>query len=294
MAKNTYFRHGTRNEQMLQQSLVDEFIKMFGLDILYIPRKLIRKDTVLNEEVISQFDDSFLTYAYFENFEGFAGNGDILTKFGIRSTDEITLSLSRQIFQDFIAVQMVGVEGIEVGSRPQEGDLIYFPLTDNLFEIKFVEHEVPFYQFGTLYTYQIKCELYEYENETAAADIFEQQENEGFIVKYYYDFASLSGEPTLGEMVVGSITGITAMVNDWVPNKKYIELRSPIATADYNTYQIGETLTGQTSGFSINISSFDELDMKDPFASNIEFETEGDNILDFTERNPFGEFGNRS
>lgn len=145
MAKNTYFRHGTRNEQMLQQSLVDEFIKMFGQDILYIPRKLVRKDTILNEEVISQFDDSFLTYAYFENFEGFAGNGDILTKFGIRSTDEITLSMSRQIFQDFIAVQMLNVENIEVGSRPQEGDLVYFPLTDNLFEIKFVEHEVPFY-----------------------------------------------------------------------------------------------------------------------------------------------------
>lgn len=294
MAKSTYFRHGTRNEQMLQQSLVDEFIKMFGLDILYIPRKLIRKDSVLNEEVISQFDDSFLTYAYFENFEGFSGNGDILTKFGIRSTDEITLSLSRQMFQDFIAVQMVGVTGIEVGSRPQEGDLVYFPLTDNLFEIKFVEHEVPFYQFGALYTYQIKCELYEYENETAGFDIFEQQKDEGFIVKYYYDSASLSGEPTLGEMVVGSITGITAMINEWNPGLRYVELRSPIATAEYDTYQLGETLTGQTSGFSINISSFDELDMKDPFASNIEFETEGDNILDFTERNPFGEFGNRS
>jgi hypothetical protein len=294
MAKNTYFRHGTRNEQMLQQSLVDEFIKMFGQDILYIPRKLVRKDTILNEEVISQFDDSFLTYAYFENFEGFAGNGDILTKFGIRSTDEITLSMSRQIFQDFIAVQMVNVENIEVGSRPQEGDLVYFPLTDNLFEIKFVEHEVPFYQFGALYTYQIKCELFEYENETAGVDIFDTQENEGFIVKYYYDPQSITGEPTIGEMVVGSVTGITAMVNKWVPRESYVELRAPIATADYNVYQIGETLTGQESGFSINISSFDELDMEDPFAQNIEFENTGDSILDFTEVNPFGEFGNRS
>ena len=267
---------------------------MFGQDILYIPRKLIRKDTILNEEVISQFDDAFLTYAYFENFEGFAGNGDILTKFGIRSTDEITLSLSRQMFQDFIAVMMVGVENIEVGSRPQEGDLVYFPLTDNLFEIKFVEHETPFYQFGTLYTYQIKCELYEYQNETAGSDIFETQKDEGFIVKYYYDPATLVGEPTLGEMVIGSITGITAMINEWNPRESYIELSSPIATVDYNTYQIGETLTGQESGFSINISSFDELDMKDAYAQNIEFETIGDGILDFTERNPFGEFGNRS
>ena len=294
MAKTTYFRHGTRNEQMLQQSLVDEFIKMFGQDILYIPRKLIRKDTILNEEVISEFNDSFLTYAYFENYEGFAGNGDILTKFGIRSTDEITLSLSRQMFTDFIAVQMIGDEGIEVGTRPQEGDLIYFPLTDNLFEIKFVEHESPFYQFGALYTYQIKCELFEYQNETAGGDIFDTQEDEGFVVKYYYDAASLSGDLVIGEMVVGSITGITAMVNGWNPGERYVELRAPIATADYNVYQIGETLTGQESGFSINISSFDELDMEDPFAQNIEFENTGDSILDFTEVNPFGEFGNRS
>ena len=290
MAKNTYFRHGTRNEQMLQQSLVDEFIKMFGQDILYIPRKLVRKDTVLNEEIISEFNDSFLTYAYFENFEGFAGNGDILTKFGIRSTDEVTLSLSRQIFQDFIAVQMIGVEGIEVGSRPQEGDLIYFTLTDNLFEVKFVEHESPFYQFGSLYTYQLKCELYEYQNETAGTDIFATQEDEGFIIKYYYDVGGITGEPTMGEMVVGSSASApTAMINMWNPDKRFIELRS-----HSGEFSVGETLTGQESGFTINISSFDELDIKDTYAQNLEFEDFGDEILDFTETNPFGVIGNRS
>ena len=294
MAKNTFFRHGTRNEQMLQQSLVDEFVKMFGLDILYIPRKLISKDTILNEEVISQFDDAFLTYAYLENTEGFQGAGDILTKFGIRSTDEITLTISRQLYEDFLAIQMVGADNIEVGSRPSEGDLIFFPLTSNLFEIKFVEHEKPFYQFGKLYTYELKCELFEYSNETAGGDIFESQEDEGFVVKYYYDLSTLSGEPSLGEMVTGSITGITSMINQWDPAEAWIELRAFNANTNYNTYQVGETLTGVKSGFSINISSFDELDMEDAFASNIEFETTGDNILDFTERNPFGEFGNRS
>ena len=236
MAKNTYFRHGTRNEQILQQSLVDEFVKMFGLDILYIPRKLVAQDKVLNEEVISQFDDSFLTYAYLENNEGFQGAGDILTKFGIRSTDEITLTMSKQIFDDFIAVQMVGAPDILVGSRPQEGDLIFFPLTSNLFEVKFVEHEKPFYQFGKLYTYELKCELYEYANETAGSDIFETQEDEGFVIKYYYDMNTLSGEPSLGEMVTGSVTGIQAMVNDWNPDKFYIELRAFTANENYNTY----------------------------------------------------------
>ena len=279
---------------MLQQSLVDEFVKMFGLDILYIPRKLISRDTILNEEVISQFDDAFLTYAYLENTEGFQGAGDILTKFGIRSTDEITLTISRQLYEDFLAIQMTGVDDILVGNRPSEGDLIFFPLTSNLFEIKFVEHEKPFYQFGKLYTYELKCELFEYSNETAGGDIFESQEDEGFVVKYYYDTSTLSGEPSLGEMVTGSITGITSMINQWDPAESWIELRAFNANSNYNTYQVGETLTGVKSGFSINISSFDELDMEDAFASNIEFENTGDDILDFTERNPFGEFGNRS
>ena len=279
---------------MLQQSLVDEFVKMFGLDILYIPRKLISRDTILNEEVISQFDDAFLTYAYLENTEGFQGAGDILTKFGIRSTDEITLTISRQLYEDFLAIQMTGVDEIVVGDRPSEGDLIFFPLTSNLFEIKFVEHEKPFYQFGKLYTYELKCELFEYSNETAGGDIFESQEDEGFVVKYYYDTSTLSGEPSLGEMVTGSITGITSMINQWDPAESWIELRAFNANSNYNTYQVGETLTGVKSGFSINISSFDELDMEDAFASNIEFENTGDDILDFTERNPFGEFGNRS
>ena len=294
MAKNTYFRHGTRNEQMLQQSLVDEFVKMFGLDILYIPRKVIAQDTILNEEIISEFDDAYLTYAYLENNEGFQGAGDILTKFGIRSTDEITLTLSRQMFTDFIAVQMEAESDILVGSRPQEGDLIYFPLTSNLFEVKFVEHEKQFYQFGALYTYELKCELFEYANETAGGDIFESQKDEGFIIKYYYDRASLNGEPTLGEMVTGSVTGVTAMINEWNPDGAYVELRT-FTTSDTNSeFKIGETLLGDNSGFSINISSFDELDIKDAYASNIEFEIEADGILDFTEINPFGEFGNRN
>lgn len=155
---------------MLQQSLVDEFVKMFGLDILYIPRKLISRDTILNEEVISQFDDAFLTYAYLENTEGFQGAGDILTKFGIRSTDEITLTISRQLYEDFLAIQMTGADDVVLGTRPSEGDLIFFPLTSNLFEIKFVEHEKPFYQLGKNYVYELRCELFELEDEMGGWD----------------------------------------------------------------------------------------------------------------------------
>ena len=267
---------------------------MFGVTTNYIPRRLIRSDNILNEETISEFTDSFTLEAYLENFEGFQGSGDILTKFGIRSTDEITLVISRHQFEDFVSIPMQLVDDVPLPGRPAEGDLIYFPMSDNLFEVKFVEHESPFYQFGKLYTYKLKCELFEYTNETTGDGIFDTQRDEGFVVKYYYEQATLNGMPEVGELVTGSLTGLTAYINLWNPEERYIELRAPTGSTEHGQFQVGETLTGSNSGFSINISSFDELDMKDAYADNIEFETEGDDILDFTERNPFGEFGNRS
>ena len=199
--RNTYFTHGTRNEQFLLQNLVEEHLKMFGMDVLYCPRKLIQKDGVFNEEVISEFDDSYLIEAYLENPEGFAGNGDLLTKFGIRQTDEITMVISQQRFSDFISQFLLLDEGktIEVAERPQEGDLIYFPITCNYFEIKFVEHEEPFYQLGKGYVYKLKCELFEYSDEQG--DLFEDDEtliDYGYSVKHYY-------LPTNGVTATGTV-----------------------------------------------------------------------------------------
>ena len=148
---------------------------MFGMDILYIPRQLIRKDGVFNEEVISEFDDSYIIEAYLENNEGFQGGGDLLTKFGIRQTDEITMVISQQRFSDLISQFLLLDKDVEVGERPQEGDLIYFPLSSNYFEIKFVEHEEPFYQLGKGYIFKLQCELFEYQDEQG--DIFEGDED---------------------------------------------------------------------------------------------------------------------
>ena len=187
MARNVFFTHGTRNEQFLQQNLVEEYIKMFGMDVLYIPRQMIAKDNVFNEEVISQFDDSYIIEAYLENFDGFQGGGDLLTKFGIRQTDEITMVISQQRFSDLISQFLLLDEDIEVGERPQEGDLIYFPLSSNYFEIKFVEHEEPFYQLGKNYTYKLKAELFEYSDEGGeffAGD--DEMIDTGYTVQYYY------------------------------------------------------------------------------------------------------------
>ena len=189
MARSTYFTHGTRNEQFLLQNLVEEHLKMFGMDVLYCPRKMVMKDGVFNEESISEFDDAYIIEAYLENFDGFQGGGDLMTKFGIRQTDELTLVISQQRFSDLISQFLLLDKGttIEVGERPQEGDLIYFPITSNFFEIKFVEHEEPFYQLGKGYVYKLKCELFEYSNEQG--DLFEGDEDlidYGYTVKHYY------------------------------------------------------------------------------------------------------------
>ena len=185
--RNVFFTHGTRNEQFLQQNLVEEYLKMFGMDVLYIPRQLVQEDGVFNEEVVSEFDDSYLLEAYLENAEGFQGGGDLLSKFGIRQSDEITLVISQQRFEDLISQFLLADPQVKLGTRPQEGDLVYFPLSNNYFEIKFVEHEEPFYQLGKNYVFKLKCELFEYQDEKG--DIFEGDEelvDTGYTVKYYY------------------------------------------------------------------------------------------------------------
>ena len=222
MARNVFFTHGTRNEQFLQQNLVEEYIKMFGMDVLYIPRQLIAKDNVFNEEVVSQFDDSYIIEAYLENFDGFQGGGDLLTKFGIRQTDEITLVISQQRFSDLISQFLLLDQDIEVGERPQEGDLIYFPLSSNYFEIKFVEHEEPFYQLGKNYTYKLKAELFEYSDEGGeffAGD--DEMIDTGYTVQYYYLVSpgqSASATPLLtGDVVSQAVVNTNGSKYNFTP-----------------------------------------------------------------------------
>jgi hypothetical protein len=186
MALNPFFLNGSPGEQRLVQDLINEQLKIYGIEVTYIPRKFVRKQTVIKEIMSSKFDDSFLLEAYVNTYEGYGGSGDILTKFGMSLRDELTLIISRERFEDFISpflAQMVD-DGIEISSRPREGDLIYFPLGQRLFEVKFVEHEQPFYQLGKTYVYELKCELFEYEDEvidTSNEEIDSRVDNIGYI-----------------------------------------------------------------------------------------------------------------
>ena len=150
MALNPFFLQGSPNEQRLVQELINEQLQIYGVEVIYIPRKFVRRETILREISSSKFDDNFAIEAYVNNYDGYTGQGDLLTKFGMNLKDEVSLVISKERFEDFISPFMDAVSDEEIGlsTRPREGDIIYFPLGQRIFEVKFVEHENPFYQIG--------------------------------------------------------------------------------------------------------------------------------------------------
>lgn len=173
MALNPFFLQGAPSEQNLIQDLINEQLRMYGVEVHYMPRKFITEKTVIREVIESEFDEAHPIEAYVENFEGYGDQTTILSKFGIQSTQEITLTISKERFETYLTPLMEGKDNIKISNRPKEGDLIYFPLGDRLFEIKFVEHEKPFYQLQKGYVYTLKCELFRYENEVIDTDVAE-------------------------------------------------------------------------------------------------------------------------
>ena len=162
---NPFFLQGSKSEQGLIQDLINEQLRMYGVEVHYLPRKYITEKTIMREVIESSFDRSYPIEAYVENFDGYGDNTTILSKFGIQALNELTIVISRERFEEYITPLIKDQANIKLSTRPKEGDLIYFPLGDRLFEIKFVEHEQPFYQLQTNYVYTLKCELFRYEDE---------------------------------------------------------------------------------------------------------------------------------
>ena len=236
MALNPFFLQGSQSEQRLVQSLINEQLKIYGVEVTYIPRKFVRKQTIIKEVQSSAFDDNFLLEAYLNTYEGYSGQGDIMTKFGVSLRDEVTLTISRERFEDFISPFLEADEDYELASRPREGDIIFFPLGERLFEVKFVEHEEPFYQLGKNYVYQLKCELFEYEDEvidTGIDAIDSQLEDLGYI-------------STL--QLIGSGTTATATAQINAANKGYI--REIILNDDGSGYSSTPNVAISTAPFA--------------------------------------------
>ena len=287
MATNTYFTQGTTGEQDLTQSLVNEQIKMFGRDVYYIPRTLVKQDTVFGEDTMSKFEGAYLIEAFIEDNSGFRGDGDMFTKFGVQIADQATFVISRTRFTEAVDDNATLI----VEGRPNEGDLVYFPMANKIFEIQFVEYEVPFFTLGKQYTWGLRCELFQYSDEDIDTGITEVDAVE----VNYANAISVnvadggSGDFVAEEIVTGGNSNVTATVKSWNSATRQLVVynRSGI-------FSIPETLTGNTSSAAWTSATYNTLNnTNDDSQSNWAIETQSDAIIDFSEGNPFGEFGNK-
>ena len=258
MAVNHYFQGGdgigNDAEKTLHENLIIEGLKIYGHDVYYLPRTLVNQDLILGEDVASKFNSSYLLEMYFETTEGFQGERELISKFGLEIRDDTTFTVSKRRWDDAVGDQATLIKS----GRPNEGDLIYFPMMKSYFEIQFVEDQEPFFQLGNLPVYKLRVTRFEYSSErldTGVADIDAAED------KFSLDM--LAHQMTL-EAEEGSLL-----------------LENDRASGDPN-YFLMETYAIQTQS---------------PYANNIDLDSEagfdtasvGDDILDFTERNPFGE-----
>ena len=286
MALNSFFTQGTAGEQGLVQDLVDEQIKMFGKNVYYIPRTLVKEDSVFGEDTLSKFEGAFEVEVYLEDAGGFRGDGDIFSKFGVRIQDQVTFIISRRRFTAAVDDNATLI----VEGRPNEGDLIHFSMVNKTFEIQYVEHEQPFYQLGNQYVWGLRCELFEYSDEdidTGVAAVDAIQTNFASAISVVMAEGG-SGIFTVGETVTGGTSATTAEVKTWDATTRTLQVINRSGG-----FRVGETITGNDSTAVWTTYNYNTLNnVNDEFDNNWTIETQADDIIDFTEINPFGEYGN--
>ena len=282
------YHQGHSGEQTLVQNLVDEQIKLFGSDIYYLP-KTVLADRTLDEVRYTKYQDQFQIEMLLVNVMGFGDNAEFISKFGLRITDEIIFRVSTNRWDEEVAEHSMSSK-LTVPSRPNEGDLLYYPLTEDLYEIKYVGKEEPFFQFGKIQFYAITAELYEVGSDDLATGVAEID-----AIEELFDTAiSLTmgvggtGDFTAGETVTGGTTSTTAEVKSWDSSTRILQVINRTGT-----FAANESLTGNTSGAVWVVSTFDTLqDTNSEYDANRQIEDAADNIVDWSEGNPFGEFGN--
>jgi len=306
MARNPHFKEYS-GEQNVLEDLTIETIKAMGKDMVYIPRILVNEDKLFGEDLISKFDDGYQLEMYIQSVDGFEGEGDILSKFGLEIRDRVELLVSKKRFE-----QAVG--DYESVTRPKEGDLIFFPLSKTLFEINFVEHENPFYQLGKLYTYKLSCEVFTYSQEeidTGYTDIDTvESSSKKFAIEW--DLGTRVSDSTYtnffeGETVyqVSGVTGATAelanatstaVVTDWDSTLTKLTVTNIVGTINDSE---SETIKGAVSSAEYPITTSTtttliiphEPEDDSPIGDNedIELIRDQDDIFDFTDTDPFSE-----
>ena len=169
MPTNVYFDTGTRPEQHLYEDLMIEQLKIYGQEVFYIPRTLVKEDNLFGEDTLSKFGDAYLIEMYFENVEGYEGEKEIMSKFGLQMNEDVTFVVARRRFEQLVSHD----SNLIVKTRPNEGDLVYFPKVKKIFEISFVDHDDPFYQIHNVPAFKLKCKTFEYSSEDIDTGIAE-------------------------------------------------------------------------------------------------------------------------
>ena len=252
MPTNVYFDTGTTSEQRLYEDLIIEQLKIYGQDVYYLPRKIANKDSIFGEDPASSFDDSYIIEMYVDNTDGYMGEQEIIKKFGLELRDDIVFTVSKLRWETLISNN----SDLQTTLRPNEGDLVYFPTTKAFFEIQFVEHEAPFYQQSALPVYKLSCTKWEYSSERIDTGITAIDSTEDSLSTDTMNF-QFSLENETGSFVMESSVGAI----DYLINEDFtMATQQPVDQG-----QAVETAAGT------NTSST------------------ADDILDFSERNPFGE-----
>ena len=283
MATSVYFNHfESTPEQNLHQDLIIEAIKNYGIDVYYIPRKFVNEDLLYGEDTISEFNQEHLIEMYVKSVDGFEGEGDFVSRFGLEIRDQVVFSVARRRFDNLDITEQ---------DRPLEGDVIFFPLNKKLYEIRFVEHESMFYQFGKLPIFDLTCELFQYDDQridTGVEDIDEIEDTLAYSINL--SMGDGSGAYVDDETVyVGDSVGSAntkARVVSWNATDKTLKITDVVGT-----FGATSNIVGDTSGayYSLNTTPDTRVFTNDVSANNVTIETEADSIIDFSESNPFSE-----
>jgi len=295
MATNPYISKKVRSEQNLYEDIVIESLKFYGEDVYYIPREIVNKDTIFADDVPSRFSDAYKIEMYIENTEGFDGEGDLFTKFGIELRDQATFVVARRRWK-----QLIGNKLDEKGFRPREGDVIYLPLSNSMFEILKVETETPFYQLSQLPTFRMQCELFEYSDEDfdtgiESIDVVEEESAYQYVMTVDSNGSGATGATDhflVGEQVVQTydtytMEGEVVRFND--SDKKVYVSHAGASDGAFHTFNTTALLVGQTSGAVSSVSLVEQLQAIQNTAQNKVFDDFEGDFLDFSESNPFGD-----
>ena len=298
--RNIYIRDNVKSEQNLYEDIVIESLKIYGQDVFYLPRDTVHEDRIFGDEIPARYNSSYKIEMYIDNIEGFDGEGDLFTRFGVEIRDEATFVVARKRWNSTIG----RVDNDINSERPREGDLIYLPLSNSMFQITHVEHEMPFYQLSNLPVFKCRAHLFDYNDEdfdtgVEAIDDIEEQGAYQYILTLDSDSIYIaagqtvsqgltSGVTVSGEVIkysdsdsllyvghVGADDGLfhNFVTTDSASNKLLISGRTNLAIGDSSLNVLAVT---QTNTISQN-------------EQNTDFGTFGDDFLDFSESNPFGD-----